>query len=578
MSAQPHSIPNGSAGDPSPAGDGTVTAQPSQADNPPWNSAESGLGLQTGQRMIPVDALTAHPGNVRRDLDLNPEFLASIQENGVLVPLRITTIDGASYRVIEGHRRLAAAAKAGLTEVPYDMAAERAADEAGQYLDMVTLNRHRNPLTPLEEADALFAAREAGAAKTRIRKTTGLKAAHVNAALAAAALSGDTRDTVASLDYDLTLEDLTILAEFQDDPEAFARLVDAASYSDTLEHHAQRLRLERVERAEHERLRAELEGTGIAVTDTLPPGAQTLANLQHDGEELTADSHASCPGRGAFFRTYDLINPVHYCADPDAHGHASASAASGITSWPGSGNNSGLPDGPAAPGPGDSSQDAAAEAAARRLVMQGNRSWKAAAEVRHRWLASQLFARRSAPREVSAFVATQLLTMPDPLRSGLSTAHSRAEFAEIIGQQASHLLDSCAAATASKLPLLMLAPIVTAYEIAMTEGEGKSTWRPDRYSPCPYAEAGRYLAFLASLGYELSAIEQSVAEARPYTGDTPPSDPLSAATSVPLTPDGEIVLRDHDDAGDADPDRPDDDTDAASLADVNAANPEQAAA
>jgi ParB family chromosome partitioning protein len=237
---------------------------------------------------------------------------------------------------------------------------------------MVTLNRHRNPLTPLEEADALFAAREAGAAKTRIRKSTGLKAAQVNAALAAAELSGDPRDTVTDLDYDLTLENLAILAEFQDDAEALARLVDAASYSDTLEHHAQRLRLEREERAEHERLRAQLESSGITITDTLPPGAQTLINLRRDGNELTAESHAACPGRGAFFRSYDLINPVHYCADPDAHGHT---LASGITSWAGSGSSSSRPGGPAVPGPGDSGQDAAAEAAARRLVIQGNRAF-----------------------------------------------------------------------------------------------------------------------------------------------------------------------------------------------------------
>ena len=48
---------------------------------------------------------------------------------------------------------------------------ERAGDEAGQYLDMITTNRHRNPLTVLEEADALFAARKAGATKTRLRKS-----------------------------------------------------------------------------------------------------------------------------------------------------------------------------------------------------------------------------------------------------------------------------------------------------------------------------------------------------------------------------------------------------------------------
>ena len=67
----------------------------------------------------------------------------------------------------------------------------------------------------------------------------------------------------------------------------------------------------------------------------------------------------------------------------------------------------------------------------------------------------------------------------------------------------------------------MLGPIVTAYEQAMTEGEGKNTWRTDRYSPCPRREAGAYLAFLASIGYQLSAIEQALADDTPYTGDRP---------------------------------------------------------
>ena len=67
----------------------------------------------------------------------------------------------------------------------------------------------------------------------------------------------------------------------------------------------------------------------------------------------------------------------------------------------------------------------------------------------------------------------------------------------------------------------MLGPVVTAYEQAMTEGEGRNTWRLDRYSPCPRDEAGRYLAFLGTLGYQLSDIERAVADGEPYTGDTP---------------------------------------------------------
>jgi ParB family transcriptional regulator, chromosome partitioning protein len=118
-----------------------------------------------------------------------------------------------------------------------------------------------------------------------------------------------------------------------------------------------------------------------------------------------------------------------------------------------------------------------------------------------------------------------LLVMPEPLRSGLAAAPGRELFAKLTGQRASRLAEGCETATAGRLPLLMLAPVVTAYENAMTEGEGRNTWRTDRYSPCPRAEAGRYLAFLGSLGYELSGIEQAVVDGIGWT-DAPPGDPL----------------------------------------------------
>ncbi len=101
------------------------------------------------QPMIAVALLTAHPGNVRRDLGLNTDFLTSIKENGVLVPLRITADTEGVYRVIDGHRRLAAAVRVGLGEVPIDLADDRAAAEPGQFLDMWVAHRHRNALTPI---------------------------------------------------------------------------------------------------------------------------------------------------------------------------------------------------------------------------------------------------------------------------------------------------------------------------------------------------------------------------------------------------------------------------------------------
>jgi ParB family transcriptional regulator, chromosome partitioning protein len=393
-------------------------------------------GADSGPAPRPVAAvalLAAHPGNVRRDLHLTPDFVPSVAASGILVPLRVTPAVGDRYRVIDGHRRLAAALRVGLAEVPIDVAAERATDEAGQFLDMFTTHRQRDPLSGFEEADALFSAEQAGASRTRIRQATGLKAAAVKAALAAARISAETRQTLEEADYPLDLDQLAIIAEFQDDPEAATRLAAAAWNGRGFDHTAEQFRQRRAERAEQDRLRRELNAAGYAVTDTLPSGAQRLTRLLHNGAELSDEAHASCPGRGVLFNGWDPLTPQHYCTDPSAHGHASRcdQTVSSPT----------LP--PPAGTPGIGGREPGQPDPARRLVIEGNRAWKAASEVRRRWLAASLLARRTAPRDVAQFTACQLLAMAEPLHSGLADASRRDLFRQLAGQTAEAMLDSC---------------------------------------------------------------------------------------------------------------------------------------
>jgi hypothetical protein len=80
-----------------------TTADAPVGDQPPdaaRGQAADGPQPESGP-WIKVSLLTAHPGNVRADLELSPEFCASVAEFGVRVPLLITP-DGPSYRVIDG--------------------------------------------------------------------------------------------------------------------------------------------------------------------------------------------------------------------------------------------------------------------------------------------------------------------------------------------------------------------------------------------------------------------------------------------------------------------------------------------
>jgi len=212
--------------------DQPVTAAGGPDRQPADNSAAAGAGRRL---MIAVSELTAHPGNVREDLNLTPELVASVAAEGVRIPLLITTSPGGGWLVIEGHRRLAAAARAGLAQVPCDVDAGRAGDQAGQYLDMLLANSdgYRANYTVLEETAALFAAHEAGASRTRIRKATGRTAAQVRTALAAGGLPAETRARAAGLGRELTLEDLAVLAEFDGDDDATGTLLGALEHGYT---------------------------------------------------------------------------------------------------------------------------------------------------------------------------------------------------------------------------------------------------------------------------------------------------------------------------------------------------------
>ena len=471
--------------------------------------------------MIPVGDLTAHPGNVREDLDLNEEFCASVAAEGIRIPLLITSADGGGWRVIEGHRRLAAAIQAGQADVPCDIDPCRAGDEAGQYLDMLLANSdsYRANYTILEEAAALFAAHQAGANRTRLRKATGRTPAQVKAALAVGSLPAGTKAKAAELDQALTLEDLALLAEFERDQDATDRLLSAIEFGYPLEHTAQRIRQDRAEAAEHARIRADLETSGVTVTDQLPDGAAWLDSLTHDGADLTPDSHAACRGHGATFRSWNLLQPAWYCTSPASNGHASRWNLGTPAASTGTAGTSGTTIG---------NQRDTAQDPSRRLVITGNKAWQAAADVRHRWLATSLFPRKSAPRDAQMFLARQLLAMPSPLSSGLPAATSMALFARLTGHEQAHWLDATDTASPGRLAIVMLAPVITAYEHALTDGEGRNTWRTDRYSPCPRADAGTYLSFLASLGYPLSAIEHAVADGIPWTGDITPASLLTS--------------------------------------------------
>ena len=103
---------------------------------------------------IPVEKLhpfAGHPFKVKDDAEMNT-LIESIQTQGILSPLIVRPIENTDkYEVISGHRRLHAAQKAGITEVP---ALIYALDRDSAAIAVVDSNLHREHILPSEKAFA----------------------------------------------------------------------------------------------------------------------------------------------------------------------------------------------------------------------------------------------------------------------------------------------------------------------------------------------------------------------------------------------------------------------------------------
>lgn len=141
----------------------------------------------------PLDLLHPSPSNLRGDLGDLTELAASIEAKGVLEPIKIVPSPPGEigYRIVDGHRRHAAARLAGQMTVPTLL---RSWDEQQQLEVMLVTALHREDLTPLEESDAYWRLlKEFELPQTEIAKRAGRSDAHVSKRLSLRALPAPAR-------------------------------------------------------------------------------------------------------------------------------------------------------------------------------------------------------------------------------------------------------------------------------------------------------------------------------------------------------------------------------------------------
>jgi len=473
-----------------------------------------------------------HPENIRDPSRGIKELTASVAEVGVLVPLIVVPValvpgydwpDTVTHVAVDGNRRQAAAAAAGL-RLPCIVRADLAAAKATARTMAVT-GLVRDGLTAIEEAHAVAALFDAKMSGAAIGRAIGRSSAQVKTARRAAQVPADITQRA---DYPLTLDQLAVLADHQDDPASVAALLDAAPRG-LMDHVVAQLRAQQAEDAAVAAavgpVCAELASSGVAVLEDepniyRPGGSRAVEDLTDDDdggrEPFSAESHAGCLGHAAYVAAeYYPADPdddeqpeevevtvLYVCTDPAGFGHVSRRWAD-RNHTPTPGGSSGEP----AEGEtgGDTAarlareQEAEAEAkkAQRRELIARNKQADSAQEVRRAFV-RQCLAVKSKHKAMAGWALEQVIQRDPTFCRWAGEYYSRpAILAELLGGDPRQIT---ADTPAARHGLILWAQVATANEEDLPRDAHR-----DRSPP-----RARYLRHLQSLGYVLSDVEQMI--------------------------------------------------------------------
>lgn len=363
---------------------------------------------------ISLEQLTTG-ANVRIELRLNDELVKSIKANGIIQPIVVYPDPDVTglYRILAGHRRAAAAAKAGLTEV--DVIVRDIPDDTGRVVDQLVENVHRDALTMAEQAGAYRQlSMDFGLPAIQIAKRTATKLDRVGDAIKAA---GSTAAS-AVLEHApwIGFDVLAKIAEFDGDTTAVKKLTEIASTRpEQLEHHLHEIREASRIRAEKKALRARLDELGVPIGKgddygyPQPPFVSLERLVHPDTPELDlpttvgeADEVPDVPGIAALvFRGWDAgtyRGLVRWVVDSNAeHGL--------VDKW--KARNGALDDDASA---NAADREAEEEALVRRAAERAEYEARALAArtVRRAWLTEQL-TKPTLPDGAETYIAVKLI-------------------------------------------------------------------------------------------------------------------------------------------------------------------------
>ena len=166
-----------------------------------------------GLVMLPVDKLYPHPDNPRKRLGDLSELAESIKAKGVMQNLTVVPREEVpcTYTIIIGHRRHAAAKKAGLQELPCVIVEM---DDQEQMATMLLENIQRSDLTAYEQAKGFQMMMDLGDSVSGIVKKTGFSESTVRRRLKMAELDEEVLQKVSA--RQISFGDIDRLSEIED--------------------------------------------------------------------------------------------------------------------------------------------------------------------------------------------------------------------------------------------------------------------------------------------------------------------------------------------------------------------------
>lgn len=497
-------------------------------------------------------------GNVRDDPALTKQFVASIKENGVLVPITAVRTQDGTVRVRTGQRRTLAAREAGLERIPVYVIGAGWEDTTQRTIEQLVENDHRATLTQVQRVHGIQQLLDDGLSVTKVAKKLAVSAERVKASRAVASSATATE---ALGNGQLSLAEAAAITEFEGDERALQRLLASAGSPYNFEHALSQLREQRESIARLAAGEQEWRDKGYTVLTEAPaswdPDFVGWDYLLKDGEPLaedaeidpkywavvlwedtvlsdketgevinelqvdwdTQDDPEAVPEEGkrhadSVAESEAVVPEFYYCTDLAGAG---LSANERFLRFSGQAAQQGDPgnvDRVDDIGPVLTEDKAEADKRERRMVLALNKLGDAALEVRREFLKT-LLSRKTPPKGAAIFVAGRLAGDPhllsDYKADEVTAELLGAEYAEGSGYQyqvgkttrgVAKLVEALPETGDSRAQVITLGLVLGALEARTT----KDSWRKGKWDQDRTLKP--YLEFLVANGYELAPVEQ----------------------------------------------------------------------